>query len=152
MQNPKISNQIVYFYFLKVIVYVNSNVYLLYHLQGGTDVLCYLLLLPVQAAFPPWCLSASLGVAPVPLSALESLWFFADWTGFMGGVGGWLVGVCQFDVLSAYLNRANPAPSSHCGLCTLILCAGNIYPRIHRCVARTKVMAILLLKYSHVFE
>ena len=37
----------------------------------------------------------------------------------LGGVGGLVVGgECS------YLNSANPAPSSHCGLCTLILCAG----------------------------
>ena len=63
--------------FLKVIVYVNSNVYLLYHLQGGTDVLCSLLLFPVQAAFAPWCMCASLGSDPLPLSALVHFWFDA---------------------------------------------------------------------------
>ena len=63
------------------------------------------------------------------------------------GWGFWVAGVC-----CSYLNSANPAPSSHCGLCTLILCAGTRDPRIHRWVARTKVMAILLLTYLHVFE
>ena len=70
----------------------------------------------------------------------------------MGEVGGCLVRVCRFDVLSAYLNSANPALSSHCGLCTLILCADTLDPRIHWYVARTEVMAILLLTYPRVFE
>ena len=55
-------------------------------------------------------------------------------------------------VLIAYLNSTKLAPSSHCGLCTLILCAGTHDPLIHRCVARTKVIAILILTYPHVFE
>ena len=61
--------------------------------------------------------------------------------GGLGGWGGWVVVVGR-----AYLNSARPAPSSHCGLCTLILCAGTRDPLMHRCVARTKVVAILLMK------
>ena len=49
----------------------------------------------------------------------------------------------------AYLKRLSPAPSSHCGRWMLILCAGTLDPRMHRCVARTKVMAILILTYPH---
>ena len=63
------------------------------------------------------------------------------------GWGGWVLGVC-----CSYLNSANPAPSSHFGLCTLILCAGTRDPWIHQWVASTKVMATLLLTYPHVFE
>ena len=73
-------HQLVYYsflLFLKVIVYVNSNVYLLYQLQGGTGVPCPPLVLPVQEACATWCLCASLGVAPVPSSALVYSWFYA---------------------------------------------------------------------------
>ena len=52
----------------------------------------------------------------------------------------------------SYLNRASPAPSSHFGLCTLILCAGTREPLMHRWVARTIVMATLLVTYPHVCE
>ena len=45
-------------------------------------------------------------------------------------------------VVRAYLNKARPDLSYHCGLCTLILCAGTCDPLMHRCVARTKVIAI----------
>ena len=67
--------------------------------------------------------------------------------GGVGGVGGWIM-----VVVSAYLNNSRPAPSSHCGLCTLILCAGTCDPLMHRCVARTKVIAILLFTYPNVFD
>ena len=63
--------------------------------------------------------------------------------------GGGCVGVC---IASSYLNSASTASSSHCGLCTLILCAGTRDPRIQRWVDRTKVIAIRLLTYPHVFE
>ena len=52
----------------------------------------------------------------------------------------------------AYLKRLSPAPSSHWGLCTLIRCAGTRNPRMQERVARTKVIAILLLTYLHVLE
>ena len=52
----------------------------------------------------------------------------------------------------AYLNRLIPAPSSYCMRCTLILCSGTLYSWMQRCVARTKVMTILLLTYPHVLE
>ena len=43
-------------------------------------------------------------------------------------------------------------PSSHWGRCTLIRCAGTRNPVMQRWVARTKVIAILLLTYPHVLE
>ena len=52
----------------------------------------------------------------------------------------------------SYLNRASTAPSSHCGLCTLILCAGTRDLLMHRWVARNIVMATLLVTYPHVCE
>ena len=55
-------------------------------------------------------------------------------------------------VVRAYLNNYRSALSSLCGICTLILCAGTCDPLMHRCVAHTRVIAILLLKYPHVFE
>ena len=62
----------------------------------------------------------------------------------------WLVvvGGC----MRAYLKRFIPAPSSHWGRCTLIRCSGTQDPRIQRWVARTKVIAILILTYPHVFD
>ena len=42
--------------------------------------------------------------------------------------------------------------SSHLWCCTLIQCAGTLEPRIHWCVARTKVIPILILTYPHVRE
>ena len=74
-------------------VYISYNVRLLYQNIGGAGVPCPPLVLPGQVLFSPWCLHASLGVAPVLLLALESFWFVAIWTRFGGGVGGWLVGV-----------------------------------------------------------
>ena len=53
---------------------------------------------------------------------------------------------------SPYLKRLIPAPSSHDRRWILILCAGTINPRMHRFVARTKVMANLLLTYLHNLE
>ena len=70
-------------------------------------------------------------------------WFSEGW---MQGGGGVMV------VVRAYLNNARPDPSSHCGLCTLILCVGTRDPLIHRCVACTKVILILLLTYPQVLE
>ena len=52
----------------------------------------------------------------------------------------------------AYLNSLSPGTSSHCKRWTLILCAVTLYPRMHQCVACTKVMEILILTYSHVIE
>ena len=48
--------------------------------------------------------------------------------------------------------QSQACPISHCSLCTLILCAGTRDPLMHRCVARTEVISILLLTYPHVFE
>ena len=64
----------------------------------------------------------------------------------MVGGGVWFV------VWSTYLNSASPALCYQCGLCTLILCTGILDPLMHRCVARIKVIEILLLTYPHVFE
>ena len=52
----------------------------------------------------------------------------------------------------AYLKRLIPDPYSHCRSWTLILCASNLDPRIHQCVARTKVMSTTILRYPHVLE
>ena len=49
----------------------------------------------------------------------------------------------------AYLKRLLPAPSYQCEHWTLILFNGTLDPHMHRCVAHTKLMAILLLKYPH---
>ena len=83
------------FLFLKVIVYFYSRVCMLCQHQGRKGVPCPPLVLPRQAQWSPCCLYTSLVVAPVPLSALESLCFFyplsrcsvpiLGW----GGVVGW---------------------------------------------------------------
>ena len=52
----------------------------------------------------------------------------------------------------AYLNMLSLAPSCHCGRWTLILCSDTLDPWMHRFMAHTKVMAILLLLYSNVLE
>ena len=52
----------------------------------------------------------------------------------------------------AYMKRFSPAPSSHCGHCTLILCSDTLDPRIQRCMAHTKMMAIILLMFPKVLE
>ena len=52
----------------------------------------------------------------------------------------------------SYLQRLSPAPSSHCGRCTLIRCAVTRDPRMQQWLARNKVIAILLLAYPHVLE
>ena len=51
----------------------------------------------------------------------------------------------------AYLKRLSPSPSSHWGRCTLIRCAVT-QDQCMRRVARTKVIAILLLTYQHIFK
>ena len=61
--------------------------------------------------------------------------------------GGWFVVVGR-----VYLNSARTALSFHCGICTLILCDDTRDPLMHRCVARTKVIAILLMTYPNVFD
>ena len=68
-----------------------------------------------------------------------------------GGYVGW-GGCVGVGIASSYLNSASPSPFSHCGICTLILCAGTREPLMHRWVARTNVMATLLVTYPHVFE
>ena len=79
-------------------------------------------------------------------------WWMAVVGGFIlgnevsGGVG-WL-----WEPWRAYLKRFSPAPSSHCGRCTMIRCAGNRNPSMQQWVARTKVITILLLTYPHVLE
>ena len=72
-------------------------------------------------------------------------WVYA-WYWGVGRVG------CYCDPWCAYLNRFSPAPSFHCGRCTLIRCAGTQDPHMQWWVARTKVIAILLLTYPHVFD
>ena len=68
-----------------------------------------------------------------------------------GGVGWRGRGLC-IDSWGPHLKSFSPAPSSHWGRCTLIRCAGKRDPRKKKCVARTKVMATLILTYPHVFE
>ena len=64
---------------------------LFYQYQGGAGVPCHPLVLPGQALWDPWCLYASVGVAPVPSSALEPFRFFRC-LGSILGWGGGLVG------------------------------------------------------------
>ena len=80
------------------------------------------------------------------------LWWLVVVGGCMRGIGvlGRVGLLCE--TWRAYLNRFRPAPSSHCGCCTLIRCAGTQDPRMQRWVLRTKLIAILLLTYSHIFE
>ena len=90
-----------------------------------------------------------------PLSGYAVLWGACGlvWEeGGRRGGGGGLVCLCMRGVPCSYRNRASTAPSSHCGLCTLILCAGTCDPLMHRWVARTIVMATLLVTYPHVCE
>ena len=47
------------------------------NIKGGAGVPCPPLALPFQAALAPCCMCASLGVAPVPSSALVYYWFDA---------------------------------------------------------------------------
>ena len=114
---------------------------------GGTGVPC-----------PPLCVSS--GTCLVSFSftlalgrALVLLWEGGWRGGVGGGGGGWGGGLGVWGLRPAvYLNRARPAPSSHYGLCTLILCAGTRDPLMHLWVARTIVMATLLVAYPHVCE
>ena len=80
------------------------------------------------------------------------LWWMAVVVGCMRGnevSGGvfWLWEPCR-----AYLKRFSPAPSSHWGCCTMIWCAVTWDPCMQRWVARTKVIAILILTYTHVLQ
>ena len=52
----------------------------------------------------------------------------------------------------AYLNRLIPSLSFHYERCMLILYDGTLDLLLHRCMACTKVMEILLLTYPHVLE
>ena len=132
-------------FFLNVIVYCYSSYSLNLHCLGRTEVPC-----------PPLCVSS--GVWSLFLSGYAVLWGgHVVWCGRRVGVGvgGWGGGgwcACLWGCPCSHLNRASPAPSSHCGLCTLILCAGTRDPLMHRWVARTIVMATLLMRYPHVCE
>ena len=139
------------FYLFKVIVYVNSILHLVSQIQGGTVVTCPPIVLLGRAQVALWCLWASPGMSPMPSLALVISCFDAVRWECRGGWGGGWVGWWVMVVGRAYLNSASLAPSSHCGLCTLILCAGTRDPLMNRYVARTKVITILLLMYPHVF-
>ena len=52
----------------------------------------------------------------------------------------------------AYLKRFSLAHYSHCKCCTLILLFINLDPWIHRYVALTKVIEILLFMYPHILD
>ena len=124
-------------FFLNVIVYCYSSYSLNLHCLGRTEVPC-----------PPLCVSS--GVCSLFLSGYAVLWGACGLVWEEGGRGG-MACLCMGGPCS-YLNMASPAPSSHCGLYTLILCAGNRDPLMHRWVARTIVMATLLMTYPHVCE
>ena len=55
-------------------------------------------------------------------------------------------------VPSSYLKRCSPAPSSHWGIFSMIWEDRNLYPRMQRCVAQTRVIATLLFMYPQVCE
>ena len=125
-------------------------VYVIYR-RGGAGVLC----LPLSAVVAPSCaLSGHVSSTRclLVLSFRLVFWlrpsdpmYLRGWDGVGGLLG---LGISR----RAYLNKLIPDPSFHCGCWTLVLCAGTLYPRMHRCVARTKVMEILLLTYPHVLE
>ena len=124
-------------FFLNKIVYLVYRSFLVSFSHGGTGVPC-----------PPFSVFSATFYPICPLC----LWWLVVVGGCMRGIGvsagvGW-----HCDPWHAYLNRFSPAPSSHCGLCTLIWCAGTRDPRIQRWVACTKVISILLLTYPHVFN
>ena len=122
----------------KVRVYYYSSYSLSLRCLGRTGVPC-----------PP--LRGLSGVSSLFFSGCAVLWRVM-WFG-VGGVRGCGCGVLVYGGgPCSYLNRASPAPSPHCGLCTLILCAGTRDPLMHRWVARTIVMATLLVTYPHVCE
>ena len=80
------------------------------------------------------------------------LWWLVVVGRCLRGIGV-LAGVDWYcDTWLANLNWFSPATSSHCGRCTLIRCSGTRVPRMQRQVVRTKVIAILLLTYPHIFE
>jgi hypothetical protein len=47
---------------------------------------------------------------------------------------------------------AKPAPSSHCENRVLMLCAGTLLPRRHKCVARTAAVLSLAITHPHACE
>ena len=98
--------------------------------------------------FPP---SLSSWVHFYPICSLSLLWLVVVGR-FMRGIGVSMGVDWYCDPWSAYLNWFSPAPSSHCGRCILIQCSGTWNPRKQRWVVRTKVVAILLLTYPHIFE
>ena len=59
--------------------------------------------------------------------------------GELGGLG-WL---CE--PWRAYLNRFSPAPSSHCGRCTLIRCAGTRDPCMQHSVPNGQITGAHLM-------
>ena len=57
---------------------------------------------------------------------------------------------CLVTFRRAYWKSFSTATSSHCRRFTLIRCGGTLKRCMHRCVACTKVIAILLLTYPHI--
>ena len=131
------NNTRIIFLFFKHAFVISYTVLIFYILKGGAGVTCpplcalmdpsyytscifYLFLFPVK--WKTFCPKMANGIW-VSVSTLSCLWI--SWC--------------------AYLKRLIPAPFSHCGCWTLLFCADTLDPLIHPFVARTKVMAILLL-------
>ena len=57
-----------------------------------------------------------------------------------------------WDLSEGLPEKVDTSASYQGGRWMLILCAGTLDPRMHRCVARTKVMTFALLTYPHVLE
>ena len=100
------------------------------------------------------------GVTCPPISVFSAP-FYPVWTLCLWWlvVGGCMCGIgvsegvgCYCDPWCSYLNRFIPAPYYHCGRCTLIRCAITWDTHMQRWVEHTKVIAILLLTYPHVFK
>ena len=105
------------------------------------------------ALYPLLCLSGNpfaLVVFKIPAPAFFVFALVVVGLGLCNGVGG-VVWWGLDPPWRAYLNRFSPAPSSHRGCCTLIRWAGTLDPGMHRCVACTKVMAILCYQFRETF-
>ena len=126
-------------------------VYVIYHIGGGGGVPCPLLYAVVDPSCALSCQVVSISCLMFP--SFEFLCRLRSSAPMSLRVWGRVGDSLDLEITQrAYLNRLIPVPSSHCWGWTLILCVGTLDPQMHRCVARTKLMAILLFTYPHVLD
>ena len=119
--------------------------YVLYPL-GGSGVPCppfSVVVAPSCTIYGPVCTAICLMVLSFSFMFRISLSDPMGWGGGLAWYG---------DLMARLPEQVEPGAILPLKHCTLILCTGTLDPHMHRCVARTKVMVILLLTYPHALE